>query len=114
MKPKLTTETTISESVLDLLAPGPDGAIWTLRLETYRQGVQEAEARIFIEKALDNQASKAKLGDELATRAQDLLDARARRMLTYVPIPLWYPGSHWEDSSEKLYAIAAEVAAAVK
>ncbi|MFC1672045.1 glycoside hydrolase domain-containing protein [Planctomycetota bacterium] len=107
-------QTTISESVLDLLWPGPEGAIWTLRLETYRQGVQEAEARIFIEKALDNQAMKAKLGEELAKRAQDLLDERARRMLTYTPIAMWYPGSPWEDSSEKLYAVAAEVAAALK
>ncbi len=106
-------QTTISESVLDLLYPGPEGAEWTLRLETYRQGVQEAEARIFIEKALDDPAAKAKLGDELAKRAQDLLDARARRMLAYAIVPQWYPGSSWQESSVKLYATAAEVAAAI-
>jgi hypothetical protein len=74
--------------------------------------VQEAEARIFIEKALDDPASKAKLG-ELAKRAQDLLDARDRTMLTYVIISPWYQGSGWQDRGQKLYDTAAEVAAAL-
>jgi hypothetical protein len=106
-------QTTISESVLDLLHAGPEGAESTLRLETYRQGIQVAEARIFIEKALDDPAKKSKLGD-LEKRAQDLLDARDRTMLAYAIIPQWVPGSPWEDRLEKLFGMAAEIAAALE
>jgi hypothetical protein len=102
-------QTCISESCLDLLYPGPEGALMTLRLESYRQGVLEAEARIFIEKALADEAKRAKLGEELAKRAQDLLDERARIMLTYEDNPEWYQGAGWQERSEKLYATAAEV-----
>ena len=35
-----------------LLAPGPDGAVTTERFEAIREGMQECETRIFIEKAL--------------------------------------------------------------
>jgi hypothetical protein len=59
-----------------LLAPGQAGPVGTARLEVFREGLQECEARIAIESALTDEAKKAKLGDELAKRAQDTLDER--------------------------------------
>lgn len=110
-------QTGISESCLDLLYPGPDGALATLRLETYRQGIQEAEARIFIEQALDDKARRAKMGDELAKRAQDLLDERARLLVAFQEkdtLSDWFLSTGWQKRTEQLYAMAAEIAGAVK
>jgi hypothetical protein len=104
-------QTTISESTLDLLYPGPEGALGTLRLETFRQGVLEAEARICIDRALTDKAVSEKLGPDLAARAQALLDARARLMLAYDgDLHPWYQSSGWQQGADALYAMAAEVA----
>jgi len=85
-------------------------------------GVQEAEARIFIEKALDDPAKRAKLGDELAKRAQELLDERVREiarakqdrspMFSYGSDVSWgdYAGGA-VDRARALYRLAAEVTA---
>jgi len=59
-------------------APGSDGAMHTVRSEIARENLQEVEARIFLEKALTDPAKKAKLGEDLAERAQELLDTRLR------------------------------------
>ena len=63
-----------------LLAPGPDGVVATVRLECLKEGAQVCEARIFLEDALLNDAKKAKLGADLAKRAQDALDEHHRAM----------------------------------
>lgn len=85
------------------LSPGPDGARSTIRLEAAIGGVQECEARIFIEKALLNPAKRAALGDETAARIQKLLDERTR-------VILWgtYP-QDWQERAEALFEAAAEV-----
>jgi hypothetical protein len=62
---------------IQTLAPGPEGAVVTHRFENIREGVQECEARISIEKALADPALKGKLGAELAGKAQELLRRRA-------------------------------------
>jgi hypothetical protein len=62
------------------LAPGPDGAVATARLEYVREGTQVCEARIVLEAALLNADAKAKLGDDLARRCQEALDAHHRAM----------------------------------
>lgn len=59
-----------------VLAPGPAGPVGTARLENLREGLQEVEARIFIESTLLDEQKKARVGDELAGRAQALLDER--------------------------------------
>ncbi|HUT60091.1 MAG TPA: glycoside hydrolase domain-containing protein [Phycisphaerae bacterium] len=63
-----------------MLAPGPDGPVATARLENLREGVQLCEARIAIEKALLDPASKAKLGAKLAADCEALLNERQRAM----------------------------------
>jgi len=118
-----------------LLARGRKGPVATARFEMMREGIQECEARIFIERALTDKTLRAKLGEELATRCQDVLDERARfirrGISTYVASghyqdwamhtsswwtapgvfgSHWYISSGWEDRAEKLFSAAAEVA----
>ncbi len=106
-------------SLIYVLAPGKDGPVATARLEMIREGVQDAETRVFIEKALLDEAKKAKLGEKLAARLQDMLDKRTRacrRSFTYGTTTarwnsLWFTASGWQERSGALYSAAAEVAA---
>jgi len=63
-----------------LLSPGPEGALCTARYENLREGVQECEARIFLEGTLLDPDKKARLGPELSRRCQELLDEHHRAM----------------------------------
>jgi RNA polymerase sigma factor (sigma-70 family) len=97
-----------------LLAPGPDGAVTTERFENLREGVQEAAARIYIERALVG----GKLDAALVRKCQEVLDERAWRLHSAVSSE--NPGWNWlEDSGyaglrEKLFSAAAEVAGKAK
>jgi hypothetical protein len=122
-----------------LLAPGPDGPVATNRLEVFREGIQECEARIFIEDAMTDEARRQKLGPDLAERCQRALDERMRymwkgasglqltgrssdyaskRSTAYstggVAGHCWYLGSGWQGRAETLYALAGEVAKSLK
>ncbi|HUT32057.1 MAG TPA: glycoside hydrolase domain-containing protein [Planctomycetota bacterium] len=103
-----------------LLFPAKDGPVATVRFEVLRLGVQEAEARIFIEKALEEPAKRAKLGDELAARAQGLLDERVRKIanakLDRSPMFSYGSDASWLDyaagvaeRARALYHVAAQV-----
>jgi hypothetical protein len=114
-----------------LLAPGPDGPASTNRFEAFREGIQECEARIFIEAALTDDDLRARLGPDLARRCQDTLDLRltlmwkglsslqlnghefgystAWRWTPGVAGHYWFVGSGWQQRSRELYALAAEV-----
>jgi hypothetical protein len=94
--------------------PGRDGAIGTAPLEMFRESAQEIEARVFIEKALEDKATNALLGKELATRARSILDDRVR-----LAILSTFVGRRdrrailamsVQECSEQLYALVAEVA----
>jgi hypothetical protein len=100
---------------LSILSPGKDGAISTARLEMFRENLQEIEARIFIEKALTDPVQKAKLGEELADRAQKLLDQRTRLAIRAGAGELeTVLVSDIQGLSCKLYITAAEVAKALR
>ena len=119
-----------------MLNPGPDGPVATARYEALREGMQECEARIAIEKVLTDPGLKGRLGSDLAAQAQALLDERVWQELkgfsgmqltgriytTYNDYgkifyynaggeggSYWYMGSGWQDRAQKLYAMAAEV-----
>lgn len=102
-----------------MLAPGPEGAVSTVRFEMLLEGLQEAEARIFLEKALLE--NKAKLGDDLAKRAQEALDERLRKLRETYAVEKaqrkgwdwWTNESGWPERTEKLFAAAAEAAKAL-
>jgi hypothetical protein len=100
-----------------LLMPGRGGPVATVRFECLREGLQEVEARIFIEKVLADPARRARLGEELAARSQEILDDQFRAFrLGAVPKPhcshdpVWYAGSGWQERSARIYRAAAEVA----
>jgi hypothetical protein len=102
------------DDMLPYLRPGPAGAVSTLRLEMIRQGVQECEARIFIESALLDKARQAGLGADLAERCQALLDERVRALRGAgegTAGDYSFVASGWQDRAGRLYELAAEVAA---
>ena len=101
-----------------LLGAAEEGPVATTRFELFREGLQEAEARIAIERALTDPALAAKLGDALVKRSQELLDERIARMnenpaKTNRQWYSWTIGDGWQERSEKLYQLAAEVSAKV-
>jgi len=97
-------QTGLGNNTTDLFAPGPDGPITTARFENAREGNQEAEARVSIEKAL---LSKT-VPPGLARRCQALLDERTNvlRLKGYA--------AGWGQSTRRLFALAGEVAKAPK
>jgi len=102
---KITTATTA------IVAPGKNGPVATERLEMIREGLQETEARIFIEKALVGK----KISGPDAARLQKLLDVRIKAFLKATTNkgrnwPKWAEGDRWHKASAALYAAAVEVA----
>jgi len=114
-----------------LLGPGPDGPVATARFEVLREGIQQCEARIFIEQAMDD----GRLPDELRARCRELIAQRNRALVMGIsPHNLegfvdaaayarvhdwhglgkvgyyWYLTSGWQERSGKLYDLAATVA----
>ena len=76
-----------------------------------RENIQETEARIFLEKLLT--AKPCPLPDDLAEKAQAVLDERARwsRLADGLFDVAWaWPSSGWEDRTARLYQAAAEAA----
>ncbi len=101
----------ISHATSAILAPGKSGAVGTERLEMVREGLQEAEARIFIERALVGK----KISGALATRMQKMLDDRTKAFLKGTKgkgsgWKQWPGGDRWQKASAALFAAAAEVA----
>ncbi len=117
------------------LAPGPTGPVSTNRMDAFREGVQECEARITIEQALYDETLRVKLGPDLAKRCEEYLHARHMTMWLsgcgmqfYYNFPTmkwrsnrahgwgggltghnWFLGSNWQARTAKLYSLAGEV-----
>ena len=104
-------------TVVSLGQPGPDGVMNTVRLEVMREGIQDAEAAIFLGEAMEKHADV--LGSELAGRCRQLLADRITicrsiwygRSLTGTQDGKAHVGADadWQDRSARLYALAAEV-----
>ncbi|MCG3178742.1 MAG: hypothetical protein BIFFINMI_01071 [Phycisphaerae bacterium] len=98
-----------------ILGPGRDGPVATGRLEMIREGVQEAEARIFLEKALLDDAKRAKIDKGDADRIQSMLDERVRDLMRANDGAKgsdwqWYISSGWQRRSREIFEAAAMVA----
>ncbi|MBM4041806.1 MAG: hypothetical protein FJ290_25185 [Planctomycetes bacterium] len=100
----------IDRATENLVAPGPAGPVPTERFENVREGMLEAEARVFIERALLDPAQRAKLGDELAGRLQKTLDERAWRIRGACIGGVGYEAADSEAFRIELFAAAAEAA----
>ncbi|MGA2065867.1 MAG: glycoside hydrolase domain-containing protein [Thermoguttaceae bacterium] len=98
------------DNTLSVTTPGPDGAIFNERMEMLREGVEVAEAIIFVQRALE----AGKIEGDLARRAAAVLDERARYYLRarfpHVTSLLSYETSNWQERDDRLFALAAEVA----
>jgi len=100
-----------------ILGKGKDGALRTVRSEAFREGSQDAEARVFLEKATEIHKYRQKLGEELAGKVRALLDERIRMINRWGgPREDQKSGSLGEAAldpkshNQKLYAAAEEVA----
>jgi hypothetical protein len=103
------------------LVARPEGPATTVAMESIRGGIQDAEARIFIQDAILDQ--RAKLGEPLARKAQEALDERLRYLMSADSMSgagkfpaygnYWIAGGGWLERTESLYATAAEVAKAL-
>jgi len=106
-------------STTSFIAPGKDGAQETERFEALREGVQIAEAMIFIQRAIDAK----KVSGEVAAKGNLILDDRARHFMA-----AWEPAGKAGKSKrnyekvvdgafeldDRTYEAAAAVAAALK
>lgn len=86
--------------------PGANGAIGSIRFELLREGLQEAEARIFIEKAVTDDETADFLGEEIARRYAELSRERLAYRNAGGDLHL---GPDWMDRLEALYRLAAEI-----
>ena len=88
-----------------LLAPGPDGAVATERFEMLREGVELAEAILFIQRAIEEK----KIAGDLEQRANRYLDERGEAFMRG-----WFGAWYMQlAQDERLLSLAGEVAAAM-
>jgi hypothetical protein len=116
-----------------LLGPGPEGPVATARFEALREGIQQCEARIFIEQAL----AEGRLPPDLAAACSEVIADRNHAIVmglsphkaegfqdvdAYGRVHdwhrdrgsvgyCWYLTSGWRERSRRLYDVAARVAA---
>jgi hypothetical protein len=88
----------------------PTGAVPSVHFEAIREGVQNCEARIFLEKVLLDKAKSAKLGEDLAKRAQDLVTHRIWLMAHCHRNAAWLYDAGFYERQHELYRTAGEVA----
>jgi hypothetical protein len=97
-----------------ILRPGSRGPVSSVRLEMVREGAQETEARVYLERALADKAKREKFGEDLVSRCREHLDRRLGDVLTargYWDTLVW---RHWERQKGELFTLAAEAAAALE
>jgi Glycoside hydrolase 123, catalytic domain len=87
-------------STRSFLAAGADGPIATGRYEMFREGIQQCEAILYLQRALDAK----QLSEQLAGRVNAYLDKRSEAFLKPRPV-------NRRQSDRMLFALAAEVAA---
>jgi hypothetical protein len=106
------------------LAPTPAGVVVTTRYEHLREGVQECEARIVVERAATDEALRARLGADLVARCERALEEHLRALQMCRGAgqkvlhalsgstdleSFWFRSSGWEERVENLFAVAGEV-----
>ena len=92
-----------------VLAPGPEGALSTVRFELMREGVQQCEARIAIEQALTEEALRARLGEVAVKAYEEMMNVRTRALLWGYSNYLVDASSCPQERSAELFNAAAKV-----
>ncbi len=108
-----------------IVGEGSDGPVSSVRAEILREGLQEAEARVFVQNALLDEQLTKKLSAELAARCKQLCDQRTWE-LRYLsefsvagfgksagPSHYVFDLAAWQQRSRQLYDLAGEVAKAL-
>jgi len=90
-----------------ILGQGKNGAIPTIRSESFRENIQEIEARIYIEKAWLDPAADKILGEEMLGRIRNLLNDRIRLCLN--PGHAWFASSGWAERNREMFELAEQV-----
>lgn len=101
-------------TLTELLAPGPDGPLATVRYEAFREGLQVAEAQWFLVRALTDKTKRARLSEHLVARCQKLMRERREAIRASAHVGSWYPWPGWQQRTAQLFELAAEVAASLK
>jgi len=101
---------------LMLLYPGRNGAETSIRFEVLCEGLQEAEARIFLEQALEKLSGERFAA--LKRRVEDVLIRHNLETLLDPPVASRYQLAEacargWQGRSRRLYSAAAEAARAI-
>jgi len=111
-----------------IVGEGADGPVSTVRAEVLCEGLQEAEARVFVQNAVLDETAKTRLGVDLAGRCTDLCDERTRalRHLSEYTVTGFgkaaasvhnahylFNAESWQQESRRLYDLAAEAAKAL-
>ncbi|MDP6117535.1 MAG: hypothetical protein QGG53_37190 [Planctomycetota bacterium] len=113
----------LGNTTTDLLSPGQDGPLSTVRLENARFGNQLAEARIFVERSLVENGPSLSKG--LAEKCRSLLDSRtnAMRMHYTNSFDIWHDTErgrapfgmqNWARNTRELFDLAGEVERVLK
>lgn len=89
-----------------IMAPGPGGAVATNQMEAFREGIQDCEAIIVIERALLDAGLKAELGADLARRCEEYLHARHMMMWLSLSNLQFYHAKPGSDKSWETYSLA--------
>jgi hypothetical protein len=106
----------INFGVPRVLGQGKHGPIATVRSEAFREAVQEIEARVYIEKALLDDAAPQLLGEALVRRCRTALDERIRfanrsAVGGAANAETWFISSGWSARAQLLFQLASEVKA---
>jgi hypothetical protein len=102
-------ESGLGRNCTDLFGAGPDGPVGTVRLENAREGIQETECRVFLEKALLDQHKP--LPRDLAERCRALLRERTNVLRLYKMNGAEVAQQGWQERSRRLFDLAAEIEA---
>jgi len=100
--------------VLFMLWPGSQGAEPSIRFEELIEGLQETEARIFLERALESGRLPADLGSRVSRMLSGRLDETSFFPATLCVHAMERYHYRWQERSRELYQAAAEAARIVR
>jgi hypothetical protein len=108
-----------------IVGDGVDGPVSSVQAEILREGLQEADARVYVQNALLDKNLAARLGPDLARRCKLLCDQRTwdlRYLCEFTvtgysksagPSHYILDSSAWRERARQLYDMAAEVSEAL-